>query len=120
MTSVFTPKRTRNSFGMKLSPRARVVVDVFKRTATEWLADDAPQLGAALAYYSVFSLAPMVLLLIAVIGVLFRNDPAGAWTKITEQMSYFYLTFDVVIVTAVFAMIFKVLSNAKTAPIQTS
>src|SRR4029077_18287730 len=46
-------------------------------------------LGAALAYYSVFSLAPMVLLLVAVIGILFRDDPAGAWSKITEQMSYF-------------------------------
>jgi membrane protein len=74
---------------MKLTSRAKVVVDLFKQTATEWIEDDAPQLGAALAYYSVFSLAPMVLLLIAAIGVLFRDDPAGAWSKITEQMSYF-------------------------------
>ena len=74
---------------MKLPARANVVVDLVKQTATEWIADDAPQLGAALAYYSVFSLAPMVLLLIAVVGVLFRDDPAGAWSKITEQMSYF-------------------------------
>jgi membrane protein len=69
--------------------RAKVIVDLFKQTATEWINDDAPQLGAALAYYSVFSLAPMVLLLVAVIGILFRDDPAGAWSKITEQMSYF-------------------------------
>jgi membrane protein len=69
--------------------RAKTVVDLFKRTANEWIADDAPQLGAALAYYSVFSLAPMVLLLISVVGVLFRDDPGGAWSKITEQMSYF-------------------------------
>jgi len=48
-----------------------------------------PQLGAALAYYSVFSLAPMVLLLLTLLGVLFRDDPNGAWTKMTEQMSYF-------------------------------
>jgi membrane protein len=74
---------------MKLNPRAKVIVDLFKRTATEWIADDAPQLGAALAYYSVFSLAPMVLLIIVIIGVLFRDDPAGAWSRITEQMSYF-------------------------------
>ena len=51
--------------------------------------DKAPQLGAALAYYTVFSLAPLVLVLLAVIGVLFREDPAGAWSKVTEQMSYF-------------------------------
>ena len=66
-----------------------LIVDLFKQTAKEWIDDDAPQLGAALAYYTVFSLAPMVLLLLAVIGVLFRDDPAGAWSRITEQMSYF-------------------------------
>ena len=74
---------------MKLTPRLHTVVDLFQRTGQEWITDDAPQLGAALAYYSVFSLAPMVLLLLAVIGVLFRDDPAGAWSKIVEQMSYF-------------------------------
>jgi membrane protein len=65
------------------------VVHLFKRTATEWLEDKAPQLGAALAYYTVFSLAPLILVLLAIVGVLFRNDPAGAWSKVTEQMSYF-------------------------------
>jgi membrane protein len=37
----------------------------------------------------VFSLAPLILVLLAIVGLLFRNDPAGAWNKITEQMSYF-------------------------------
>src|SRR3954449_8914976 len=62
---------------------------LLKQTAVEWLDDKAPQLGAALAYYTVFSLAPLVVVLLAVVGVLFRNDPAGAWSKVTEQMSYF-------------------------------
>ncbi|PYL05692.1 MAG: ribonuclease BN [Verrucomicrobia bacterium] len=62
---------------------------LLKRTAEEWLDDKAPQLGAALAYYTVLSLAPLVLILLAIIGVVFRHDPAGAWTKFTEQMSYF-------------------------------
>src|SRR5881275_232537 len=62
---------------------------LLKQTAVEWLDDKAPQLGAALAYYTVFSLAPLVLVLLAIIGVLFRDDPAGAWSKITEQMGYF-------------------------------
>ena len=74
---------------MNRKSRTKTVIDLFKRTAQEWLADDAPQHGAALAYYSVFSLAPMVLLLISVVGILFRDDPAGVWSKITEQMSYF-------------------------------
>jgi membrane protein len=66
-----------NSFGL------------IKQTFSEWLEDKAPQLGAALAYYTVFSLAPLVLVLLAIVGLIFRNDPGGAWNKITEQMSYF-------------------------------
>ena len=67
----------------------RNAFSLLKQTAIEWLEDKAPQLGAALAYYTVFSLAPLVLVLLAVIGVLFRDDPAGAWSRITEQMGYF-------------------------------
>jgi membrane protein len=62
---------------------------LLKETFNEWLQDKAPQLGAALAYYTVFSLAPLILVLLAIVGVIFRNDPAGAWDKITQQMSYF-------------------------------
>ncbi|MEY2547067.1 MAG: rane protein [Verrucomicrobiota bacterium] len=64
-------------------------VALLKQTASEWSEDKAPQLGAALAYYTVFSLAPLVLLLLAIVGVLFRKDPAGAWSRMTEQMSMF-------------------------------
>ena len=63
--------------------------NLLKQTFQEWLQDKAPQLGAALAYYTVFSLAPLILVLLAIVGVLFRDDPAGAWNKITQQMSYF-------------------------------
>ena len=62
---------------------------LLKQTFSEWLEDKVPQLGAALAYYTVFSLAPLVLLLLAIVGFLFHNDPAGSWRKMTEQMSYF-------------------------------
>jgi membrane protein len=62
---------------------------LLKQTAIEWMDDKAPQLGAALAYYTVFSLAPLILVLLAIIGVLFRDDPAGAWSRVTEQMGYF-------------------------------
>ena len=64
-------------------------ISLLKQTFSEWLEDKVPQLGAALAYYTVFSLAPLVLLLLAIVGFLFHNDPAGAWGRITEQMSYF-------------------------------
>ena len=61
---------------------------LLKQTFQEWMQDKAPQLGAALAYYTVFSLAPLILVLLAIVGVIFR-DPSGAWHKITQQMSYF-------------------------------
>jgi membrane protein len=62
---------------------------LLKQTFNEWLQDKAPQLGAALAYYTVFSLAPLILVLLAIVGAIFQKDPAGAWDKITQQMSYF-------------------------------
>lgn len=62
---------------------------LLKQTGQEFLEDKAPQLGAALAYYTVFSLAPLILVLLAAVGIIFRDDPAGAWNKITQQMSYF-------------------------------
>jgi len=64
-------------------------LSLLKQTFQEWLQDKAPQLGAALAYYTVFSLAPLILVLLAIVGIVFRHDPAGAWSKITQQMSYF-------------------------------
>ena len=72
--------------------RSSFIADSFsllKQTVSEWLEDQVPQLGAALAYYTVFSLAPLVLLLLAIVGFIFHNDPAGAWRKMTEQLSYF-------------------------------
>jgi membrane protein len=62
---------------------------LLRQTAQEFMEDKAPQLGAALAYYTVFSLAPLILVLLAVVGIIFREDPAGAWSTITKQMSYF-------------------------------
>lgn len=64
-------------------------ISLLKKTFSEWLEDKAPQLGAALAYYTVFSLAPLILVLLAIVGLLFHNDPGGAWNKLTEQMSGF-------------------------------
>jgi membrane protein len=62
---------------------------LLKQTGQEFFEDKAPQLGAALAYYTVFSLAPLILVLLSIVGVIFRKDPAGAWDKLTQQMSYF-------------------------------
>src|SRR5437879_2287695 len=76
-----TVAKQRNFFGNAFS--------LLQQTFNEWLQDKAPQLGAALAYYTVFSLAPLILVLLAIAGVIFRDDPRGAWDRIAQQMSYF-------------------------------
>jgi membrane protein len=35
---------------------------ILKETASDWMEDQAPTLGAALAYYTVFSLAPLLII----------------------------------------------------------
>ena len=78
--------KTEHSFLSTLSPKN--LWSLLVQTFNEWLEDKAPMLGAALAYYTVFSLAPLILVLLAIVGVIFRNDPNGAWERITEQMRY--------------------------------
>ena len=63
--------------------------DVFfllKTTATQWVDDKCPQLGAALAYFTVFSLAPLILILLAFFGLFFGSEHAR--DKIIEQLQY--------------------------------
>jgi membrane protein len=45
-----------------------------KEAATAWVADYAPSMGAALSYYSVFSLAPLLLIVISVAGLVFGEE----------------------------------------------
>jgi membrane protein len=44
--------------------------------ASAWVADNVSSMGAALAYYTVFSLAPLLLMIIAIAGMVFGNDTA--------------------------------------------
>ena len=52
------------------------MLSLFKQTASEWMADDAPSLGAALAYYTVFSLAPLMTIAIAIAGFFLGKEAA--------------------------------------------
>ena len=49
---------------------------VIKGAGSAWLDDYAPSMGAALSYYTVFSLAPMLLIVIGVAGLIFGQDAA--------------------------------------------
>ncbi|HTM54378.1 MAG TPA: YihY/virulence factor BrkB family protein [Pirellulales bacterium] len=47
---------------------------LIKQTFSEWSADKAPRLGAALAYYTVFSLPPLLVIVIAILATLFNPE----------------------------------------------
>ena len=49
-----------------------------------WLEDYAPSMGAALAYYTIFSIAPLLLIVIAVAGFFFGADAARG--EIIDQL----------------------------------
>jgi membrane protein len=44
--------------------------------ANAWMDDYAPSMGAALSYYTLFSLAPLLVLIIAIAGMVFGQDAA--------------------------------------------
>lgn len=64
--------------------RLRAVWDLLKKTSSKWSEDKVPRLGAALAYYTVFSLAPLLIIVIAIAGLVFGQEAAQG--QIVEQI----------------------------------
>jgi membrane protein len=61
------------------------VWDLVKTTAEEWSEDNASRLAAALAYYTLLSIAPLVVIAIGVAGFVFGEQAARG--QIAEQLS---------------------------------
>jgi len=53
-------------------------ISLIKETYSDWAEDKAPRLGAALAYYVIFSIPPLVLLAISAVGLVYEGDVRGA------------------------------------------
>ena len=51
----------------------RLLID---KSVNAWVDDYAPSMGAAIAYYTLFSLAPLLILLVAVAGLFFGREAA--------------------------------------------
>jgi membrane protein len=49
---------------------------LFRDAANNWIADHAQSMGAALAFYTIFSIAPLLLIVIAVAGAIFGEEAA--------------------------------------------
>ena len=65
-----------------MSPKE--ILPILKKTASDWMEDQAPTLGAALAYYTVFSLAPLLIIAIAIAGLVLGQEAAQG--QIFEQL----------------------------------
>lgn len=56
--------------------KLKVLWELLKETYEEWSNDNALRLGAALSYYMIFSLPPVLLIVIALAGFIFGEDAA--------------------------------------------
>ncbi|MBE9177219.1 YihY/virulence factor BrkB family protein [Oculatella sp. LEGE 06141] len=60
---------------------------LLRTTLAQWQFRQASLLASSLAYYTVFSLAPLLVIVIGVVGVLFGQ--AGAEGRVVEQLQHF-------------------------------
>lgn len=56
--------------------KPKILFRLLKETFQEWQADKASRLAAALAYYTIFSLAPLLIMAIAIAGSIFGEEAA--------------------------------------------
>ncbi len=52
--------------------------ELFKTAAKDWVDDHAPRLGAALAFYTIFSLAPLLTIILTAATLWFSDNPGKA------------------------------------------
>lgn len=64
---------------------------LLKTTILEWNADNAAHLSAALAYYTFFSLAPLLIIATAIAGLVFGREAASG--ELVNQIA-FYIGYD--------------------------
>ena len=53
------------------------MLDLIRKTFNEWNNDHAAQLAAALAYYTIFSILPLLIIALAIAGYFFKADSAS-------------------------------------------
>jgi membrane protein len=63
----------------------RVIWTLLRQTVISWLDDYAPSMGAALAFYTLFSLAPLMLIVVSVGGMVFGENAARG--EIASQLA---------------------------------
>jgi membrane protein len=59
---------------------------LIKAAASSWVDDYAQSMGAALAYYTMFSIAPLLLIVISIAGLVFGVNPRGYCRQLQALM----------------------------------
>lgn len=72
---------------MAPAPTSTSWYQLIKDAGADFLEDKCPQLGAALAYYTVFSIAPLIVIVIAVAGMFFSDQ--AIQSQLDDQMKGF-------------------------------
>jgi membrane protein len=63
----------------------KYIFRLFKKAVKAWVDDFAPSMGAAISYYTVFSLAPLLVIVIAIAGAVFGREAVEG--QIVSQIS---------------------------------
>jgi len=66
--------------------RTPVIVQIFSAALKAWWEDDALRLGAALAYYTLFAIAPVLLVATGIAGLVFSTDAVRG--EIVSQLDH--------------------------------
>jgi len=64
--------------------KTRVLWEMVTETFDEWTKDKCPRLGAAISYYTLFSLAPVLIIAIVIAGLIFGQEAARG--QIVDQI----------------------------------
>ena len=65
--------------------KPKQALSLFKEAIGSWVDDYAPSMGAALSYYTLFSIAPLLVIVVAVAGLFFGTEAVRA--EIFSQLS---------------------------------
>ncbi len=81
--------RPRDNVGRETADREvrmklKAFAELARSSASEWSDDNASRLSAALAYYTIFSLAPLLVIIMAIVGLVLGREQAGG--QVAQQL----------------------------------
>ncbi len=85
--------------------------DLTKRTFKEWQADKASRLAAALSYYALFSIGPLLLIVVSVVGFVY-----GAAGSLVVLLVWVYYSAQILFVGAEFTKVYADAYGSRVVP----